>query len=205
MPGLTKPTVSEVFNGQSCIILFDEVADYSTATVATIVGSGVDLGQILSGSTEWAGEDPSFDNVVDEQGDVIVPNPTVGTYGLNFFMADFSAAKLTTLMHGRTVTITSSDMAGTVFKDVDSAVAVGDRISVITRPVALVNDESNKAILFPKARILTGPGMEDKLFGLRVSVMAQDCTTDNLGTMMYIPTLSLGYAASAASTPGENG
>lgn len=194
MIGLSRPTVSEVFNGQSCIILFNEVTDYDTATVASIVGTGIDLGQILSGSTEWAGEDPSFDNVVDEQGDVIVPNPTAGTYGLNFLMADFSASKLKTFMHGREITITKADMANTVFSEAESAIAVGDQLSVITRPIALVNDEANKAILFPKARILTGPGMEDKLLGLRASFMAQDCTTDNLGTMMYIPKFKLKYA-----------
>lgn len=195
MPGLARPTVSEVFNGQSCIILFPEVADYTTATVASIVGEGIDLGQILSGSTEWAGEDPSFDNTVDEQGDVIVPNPTAGTYGLNFFMADFSADKLKTFMYGREITLTASNMANTVFSEADKAIAIGDKLSVITRPIALVNDESNKAVFFPKARILTGPGMEDKLLGLRASFMAQDCVTDDLGTMMYIPKFKLKYNA----------
>lgn len=191
MAGLSRPTVSEVFNGQSCIILFPEVADYESATVASIVAEGVDLGQILNGSTEWTGEDPSFDNVTDEQGDVIVPNPTAGTYGLDFFMADFSATKLKTFMHAREIALTGMDT--TVFSGADKAHAWGDKMAVITRPIALVNDESNKAIFFPKARILTGPGMEDKLLGLKASFVAQDCTTTNLGTMMYIPKLSLKY------------
>ena len=79
MAGIKKATPTSTFNGQSMIIVFDEVEDYATADVASITGDGFDVGQVFQGSTSWTGEDPSFDNVLDEQGDVIVPNPTKGT------------------------------------------------------------------------------------------------------------------------------
>ena len=191
MAGLTRPTVTQVFNGQSCIIIFDAVDNYDTATVASIVGNGFDVGQVLNGSTEWTGEDASFDNIIDEQGDVIVPNPTAGTYGFDFFMADFSAQKLQTFMKGREISLTG--MTDTAFSEADKAIAVGEQLAVIERPIALVNDTSDKAIFFPKARIATSPGLEDALMGLRASTVAQDCNTTNLGTMMYIPKMKLKY------------
>ena len=67
---------------------------------------------------------------------------------------------------------------------------------VITRPIAIVNDESNKAMFFPKARIITGPSMEDKLFVLKASVVAQDCNVDGkLGTFMLIDKVNLTFDA----------
>lgn len=191
MAGLKRPTVTEVFNGQSCLILFEEVSDYSKATVDTIVGDGQDLGQILNGSTEWTGENASFDNVTDEQGDIIVANPTNGTFGMDFFMADFSAEKMMTFMHARKITL--SNMGNTAFSEASEAYAVGDTIAVIERPIALVNDTSNKAIFFPKARIVTSVSKDGQLVGLKASCVAQDCTTSSLGTMMYIPKHKLQY------------
>lgn len=194
MAGIKKATPTSTFNGQSMIIVFNEVEDYSTATVGSITGDGFDVGQVFQGSTQWTGEDPSFDNKLDEQGDVIVPNPTKGTHGFDFEMADFSAEKFKTFMRGKDI---SSLGSGSAFGTSATAVATTEEIPVITRPIAIVNDESNKAAFFPKARILTGPAMEDKLFVLKSSVMAQDCNTDGLGTFMLIDKVKLTFAAGA--------
>lgn len=191
MAGITKASPSSIFNGQSMIIVFNEVTSYDTATVGTITATGFDVGQVFQGSTTWTGEDPSFDNVLDEQGDVIVPNPTNGTYGFDFEMADFCAAKFKTFLKGKDI---SSLGTGSAFGTTATAVATSEAMPVITRPIAIVNDEGNKAVFFPKARIITGPSMEDKLFVLKSSVMAQDCNTTNLGTFMLIDKASLAYA-----------
>lgn len=192
MAGITKATPTSTFNGQSMIIVFDEVSDYSTATVGSIAGTGFDVGQVFQGSTSWTGEDPSFDNVLDEQGDVIVPNPTAGTYGFDFEMADFSASKFKTFLKGADITTLGT---GSAFGATATAVATTEAMPVITRPIALVNDESNKAMLFPKARIITGPSMEDKLFVLKASVVAQDCNVEGkLGTFMLIDKVNLTFA-----------
>lgn len=195
MAGITKATPTSTFNGQSMIIVFDEVSDYSTATVGSITGTGFDVGQVFQGSTQWTGEDPSFDNVLDEQGDVIVPNPTAGTYGFDFEMADFSADKFKTFLKGADITTLGT---GSAFGATATAVATTEAMPVITRPIALVNDESNKAMFFPKARIITGPSMEDKLFVLKASVVAQDCNVEGkLGTFMLIDKVNLTFAAGA--------
>lgn len=199
MAGIKKATPTSTFNGQSMIIVFDEVENYATADVASITGDGFDVGQVFQGSTSWTGEDPSFDNVLDEQGDVIVPNPTKGTYGFDFEMADFSSEKFKTFMKGKEIT-TANFGTGSSFGTTATAVATTEEVPVITRPIAIVNDESNKAAFFPKARILTGPAMEDKLFVLKSSVMAQDCNTDKLGTFMLIDKAKLTFATTTAGS-----
>lgn len=197
MPGIKKATPTSVFNGQSMIIVFDEVEDYSTATVGDITEDGFDVGQVFQGSTTWNGEDPSFEDKLDEQGDIIVSNPTKGSYGYDFEMADFSADKFKAFMKGKDIT-TANFGTGSAFGTGATAVATTEEMPVIERPIALVNDTAKKAIFFPKARILTGPTPEDGLFTLKAITKAQDCNTDKLGTMMLIDKINLSFATTGA-------
>lgn len=196
MAGITKATPTSTFNGQSYMIVFDEVSDYSTATVADITKNGFDVGQVYEGSTSWNGDDPSFEDKKDEQGDIIISTPTKGTYGFDFEMADFSANKFKTFLKG--VDITSLG-TGSAFGATATAVATTEEMPIIERPVAIVNDTSKKAIFLPKARILTGPAVEDKLFVLKAVCKAQDCNVEGkLGTFMLIDKVNLTFATTGA-------
>lgn len=189
--GIAKATPTSTFNGQSYMIVFDEVADYAATdiSVATITKHGFDVGQVFQGSTSWNGEDPSFDDVLDEQGDIIISNPTKGNYGFDFEMADFSASKFKTFLKGADI---STIGTGSAFGTAATAVATTEETPIIERPVAIVNDTANKAIFLPKARIITGPAMEDKLFVLKAVCKAQNCNVaGKLGTFMLIDKITL--------------
>lgn len=190
---ITKATPTSEFNGQSYIIVFDEVADYSAATFGTITEAGFDVGQVYQGSTSWTGEDPSFEDELDEQGDIIVSNPTKGTYGFDFEMADFSSEKFATFLNGKTISTLGE---GSAFGTGVSVTATGTELPIIERPIALVNDTAKKALFFPKARILTGPTMENKLFVLKAQVKAQECNVDGkLGTFMLVDKATLSFGS----------
>lgn len=196
MAGITKATPTSTFNGQSYMIVFDEVSDYSTATVADITKNGFDVGQVYEGSTSWNGDDPSFEDKKDEQGDIIISTPTKGTYGFDFEMADFSAEKFKTFLKGDDITSLGT---GSAFGSTATAVATTEEMPIIERPVAIVNDTSKKAIFLPKARILTGPAVEDKLFVLKAVCKAQDCNVEGkLGTFMLIDKINLTFATAGA-------
>lgn len=189
--GIAKATPTSTFNGQSYMIVFDEVPDYAASDidVATITKHGFDVGQVFQGSTTWNGEDPSFEDVLDEQGDIIISNPTKGNYGFDFEMADFSSEKFKTFLKGVDI---SSLGTGSAFGASATATATTEEMPIIERPVALVNDTAKKAVFFPKARILTGPAMEDKLFVLKSVCKAQECNiADKLGTFMLIDKIAL--------------
>ena len=190
---ITKATPTSEFNGQSYIIVFDEVADYSAATFGTITAAGFDVGQVYQGSTSWTGEDPSFEDELDEQGDIIVSNPTKGTYGFDFEMADFSSEKFATFLNGKAISTLGE---GSSFGTGVSVTATGTELPIIERPIALVNDTAKKALFFPKARILTGPTMENKLFVLKAQVKAQECNVDGkLGTFMLVDKATLSFGS----------
>lgn len=195
MAGITKATPTSEFNGQSYMIVFDEVEDYANKTVGDITADGFDVGQVYQGSTTWNGEDPSFEDELDEQGDIIVSNPTKGTFGFDFEMADFSASKFKEFLKGADITSLGT---GSAFGSTATATATTEEMPVITRPIAIVNDTAKKAFFFPKARILTGPNIENKLFVLKSVVKAQDCNVaGKLGTMMLIEKINLTFATGA--------
>lgn len=197
MAGITKAVPTSVFNGQSYLVIFDEVEDYTTATIDSILASGIDLGQIFEGSTTMNSDEASFEDKKDEQGDVIVSDPTAGTDGFDFEMADFSAAKLQLFMRGRKITHTAStdNTAGISIKG--DVIGWGDKIPVIERPIGIINDKADKILIYPKARIITSRNTEDKLFVLKSTAKAQDCNTENLNTVMYADKISVNFDTGA--------
>lgn len=183
MAKITKADVTQTFNGQSDIVIFDEpTSGYTkTTTFADIVASGISLGQIVGDSTSWEGEDASVDTIVDEQGDVIVAQPTAGTYALSCDIANVSPENLVLFMKGAKVTVAGTPVSIT---NVTDLVKVGTELPVITRPIAIVNDEANRYILFPKAKIVSSFGLDSKLWRIHINATAEFIDTKELGTVM---------------------
>lgn len=182
MAGITRAGVTDIFNGQSDIVLFSEVSDYSTLTLATLAGAK-SLGQIVQDSTEWNGEDPEVSNILDEQGDVITASVTAGTLGFTFEMADTSKESFKEFLKGVDI---SSATSGDAWNGTVSAVGFGTQLPTMTRPIMVVNDEMNKSILFPKAKITSNLTISDGLWRIAVTVVAENVDTATMKTGMLI-------------------
>jgi hypothetical protein len=183
MAKITNAGITEVFNGQSDIVLFDEVNITSTTTLVQVIASGRSLGQVVEDSTSWDGDEPSLDSIKDEQGDVIVVNPTSGTYAFSCDLASTEDALLKTFLKGASVTLADGSTAETI-TDIKDIVKFGTELPVITRPIAIVNDEANKILLFPKAKIIGNLNLDSKLWRIHISATAEFVDTANLGTCM---------------------
>ena len=57
-------------------------------------------------------------------------------------------------------------------------------LPVITRPIGIFNDEANKFIFVPKAKIVGNISLDSKLWRLNVKVTAEYINTETLGTFM---------------------
>lgn len=182
MAGITRAGVTDIFNGQSDIVLFNEVSDYSTLTLATLAGAK-SLGQIVQDSTEWNGEDPEVSNILDEQGDVITASVTAGTLGFTFEMADTSKESFKEFLKGVDI---SSATSGDAWNGTVSAVGFGTQLPTMTRPIMVVNDEMNKSILLPKAKITSNLTISDGLWRIAVTVVAENVDTATMKTGMLI-------------------
>ena len=172
---------SVLFAGQGDLIMFDEVADYGAATLATL-DNPKSLGQIVQDSTSWEGEDPDISEILDEQGNVITARTTAGTLGFSFDIASTSQEMIKTFLGGKTVSLPSTTDAW----NTGTAMKFGSEIPTIVRPIAIVNDLKNRTWLYPKAKITSSLSLEDGLYRIHCTVVAEGLDTENLGTVMVI-------------------
>ena len=182
MAGIKSRKITEIFNGQSDIVLFDEPSGGYTAqtSLADVTASGMSLGQVVEDSTSWEGEDPSIDSIKDEQGDIIVSTVTAGTYGFSCDIADVSEEMAVAVMKAAKVntpgTSTGIGSLSNVLKFVE--------LPITTRPIAIFNDEANKWILLPKAKIVGNLTLDNKLWRIHIKATAEYINTETCGTFM---------------------
>ena len=171
-----------LFAGQGDLIIFDEIADYGKSGLG--IGDFANpksLGQIVQDSTSWEGEDPEISEILDEQGNVITAKTAAGTLGFSFDIASTSQEMLKTFLGGKAVTWESSSTWGD-----GTAMKFGTEIPTIVRPIAIVNDLKSRTWLYPKAKITSSLSLEDGLYRIHCTVIAEGLDTDLLGTVMMI-------------------
>lgn len=179
--------ITSVFSGQSDIVVGVENADYATASIDTLFAEGVarSLGQIVEDSTSWDGDDPEMTPLKDEQGNTITTQTTAGTLAFSCEIASTSTDMLKAFMKAEDI----PSFTSTVF-DGAKAVGFGVDLPVTTRPILIANDEGNKALVFPKAKIVGNLSYSDKLWRVKVSVTAEFIDTNNLKTGMLLTGIS---------------
>lgn len=171
-----------LFAGQGDLIIFDPITDYASATLATLANPK-SLGQIVQDSTSWDGDDVSVDQIKDEQGDIITARVTAGTLAFSFELASTSQEMITKFLKGSNVTPAAIEgFTGTPTK----ITGFGVDLPVFTAPMAIVNDELNRAWLYPKAKVTSNLAYSDGLWRIKASVLAEFVDTASLKTGMII-------------------
>jgi hypothetical protein len=170
-----------LFAGQGDLVIFDEIEDYSAATLSSLKNP-VSLGQIVQDSTSWDGDDVSIDNIKDEQGNIITARVTAGTLAFSFEIASTSGEMVKKFLKGKSVAGASVDG----FSSVTGATGFGTSLPVITVPVAIINDGLNRAWLYPKAKITSSLSYSDGLWRIKASVLAETIDNGSLMTGMVI-------------------
>lgn len=175
MPTIPKiESASKLFSGQGDLVIFDEILDYAGKTLADLTiastGSG-SLGQIVQDSTSWEGEDVNTDQILDEQGNLITARVTAGTLGFSFDIASTSLAMVKKFLKG--VDITGTALAS-LFDGAVAAVGFGTALPVMTRPIGVLNDELNRAWIYPKAKITSNLAYSDGLYRIHAVVLAEN-------------------------------
>ena len=195
MAGIKSRKVTEVFNGQSDIVLFDApTGGYTDSTTfAQVTASGMSLGQVVEDSTSWEGDEPTIDVIKDEQGDPIVSTVTAGTYAFSCDIADLSEEMVETIM--KATKVSTPGTSPTI--STPTSVMKFVELPVTTAPIAIFNDEANKWILFPKAKIVGNLSLDSKLWRLHITATAEYIDTATCGTFM------MGKGAPIAETTTE--
>lgn len=164
------------------VTVFDEVSDYSAATMETITNP-VDVGDILEGSTSWDGEEISFEDIKNEKGEGVVSTVTNGTYAYSFSLMSTDKETLKKFLKGVDLTLSAKP---TWMSDA-TGVGFGVEVASYEAPIAWWNQDINKILFFPKARIVAGLAYDDSgLMVVNVKVSAQKVDTENLKTVMML-------------------
>lgn len=178
---------AKLFAGQGDLIMFDAVPDYDAASVDELSDftNPKSLGQIVQDSTTWEGEDVSTDEILDEQGNIITAHVTAGTLGFSFDIASTSQLMVQTFLGGDSIDSPGS-FAGLEGTGTLSATGFGVKIPVMTRPIAIINDELNRAWFYPKAKITANLAYTDGLYRVHAVVVAEQIDKPKIKTAMII-------------------
>lgn len=196
--------------GQSDIILFSAPsAGYTDTTkLADVLTNGASLGQVVQDSTSWDGEEVSFDQILDEQGDVITSKATNGTHEFSFDLADLEGDFLKAFLGAESITLAEGDDgAKAVFGDGTVQIfGFGHKLPVKTRPIMIVNDEGNRCLFFPKTKMAGSLSWDDNLWRIHVVCTAEFLDTTYLKTVMPMnSTASVSYGSTAVTAETIDG
>lgn len=186
---IKKVSLGDFFVGQGDIVMWDEISSYASATLASFQ-NGRSVGNVKEDSTNWTGEDVSETVIRNEQGIPIATITTAGTLAFEMTLADFSLESendlAIELLKGSNINISS--LSVTWLKSVGTATAMGFGVDlpVITRPIAIINEDLNKTLIFPKAKISSALVIEDKMICIHCTVSAQSVNTASLKTGMIV-------------------
>lgn len=178
---------AKLFAGQGDLIMFDAIPDYDAAAVDELSDftNPKSLGQIVQDSTTWEGEDVSTDEILDEQGNIITAHVTAGTLGFSFDIASTSQLMVQTFLGGESIASPGS-FAGLEGTGALTATGFGVQIPVMTRPIAIINDELNRAWFYPKAKITANLAYTDGLYRIHAVVVAEQVDKTKIKTAMVI-------------------
>lgn len=177
-------TVGSFFVGQGDIIVFDKPADYAVAKLSTLAGAK-SLGDIHMDSTNLTGDDPTLTALKNEQGNTYYTTVENGTFGFEFFVPSTSEDMLEAMMNAEVITDTFT--GGTNgFGEGSTVVGAMHKTSIVEKAILIANDTKTKALVVPKAKIVSSLTMQDKVIGIMVRVQAENIDTEDLKTVMFV-------------------
>ena len=174
---------AKLFAGQGDLVIFDEISDYTGKSLANLTitpganNNAGSLGQIVQDSTSWEGEDVNTDQILDEQGNLITARVTAGTLGFSFDIASTSLVMVKKFLKG--VDIEGTALASLFGSDTVAAIGFGIALPVMTRPIGVLNDELNRAWIYPKAKITSNLAYSDGLYRIHAVVLAENLDIRN--------------------------
>lgn len=183
-------SAQQIMAGQGDIIVFSMPAAgiTSSTTIDALLTNGASLGQVVQESTSWDGEEVSFDALLDEQGDIITSTASNGTHQFSFDLADMEPDFLKVFLGAEEITIAEGGAGVNVVfgNGTHKIYGFGHKLPVKVRPLMITNDEGNKALFFPKAKMAGSLSWGDKIWKIHVVVTAEFVDTANLKTVMPI-------------------
>ncbi|MEG0560166.1 MAG: hypothetical protein RR513_06585 [Muribaculaceae bacterium] len=168
------------------IIIFDApLAGYTATTTLADFKNPMSIGNIEDGSFAEEGEDATFEDWKNIEGGSVTSTPTEGSNGFSFNHMSFTPERIKKMMGGSALTDTA---ATATFVKVGSKVTGfgGKKGTIIVCPIAILDRERKRWMLYPKGRIATSLTASGNRYIMKSTVKADFIETPNLETVMYI-------------------
>ena len=91
---------------------------------------------------------------------------------------------LTALMNAEVVTDTFT--TGDAFAVGSTITGAMHKSTIVENPIMIVNETKNRALVVPKAKIVSSLAMQDRVAGIMVRVNAENIDTEDLKTVMFV-------------------
>ena len=193
--GILDASIGGVFNGVGDVIVFDAITDASLATAKiSSLANGMSLGDLFDGTVSYTGDDPTMNDIKNEQGQVIYSYAEDGTFSFEATIAKLNPAATVKFLKG--TVITDASLSATTWQNSGGThVGFGDQVATQFLPIAWLNREKNMIVTFPKALVTATLTNQDGGIGLKLSAKAMKVNTANLKTVMLSTAATAVYTA----------
>jgi hypothetical protein len=193
--GVLDSSIGGCFNGVGDIVVFDNITDanYSAAKLSTLANA-MSLGDLYNGAASYTGDEPTIEQIKNEQGQVVYSYAEDGTFSFEAVIINLNPAATQKFLKG--VSIADASLAGTTWQNTGGThVGFGHEIPAQYMPVSWFNRDKNILLTFPKALCVANLVNQDGGVGLKVKFTAQKLNTANLKTVMLSTAATPVYTA----------
>lgn len=187
-------SVGGVFNGVGDVIIFDAITDatYATAKISDFA-NGKSLGDLYDGTVSYTGDEPSVEQLKNEQGQVVYSYGEDGTISFELTVMRLNPAVTQRFLKG--VTLTDASLGATTWQNSGAThIGFGHEIPAQYMPVSWFNRDKNMLLTIPKALCIATLSNQDGGIGLKATFTAQKMNTANLKTAILSTAATPVYA-----------
>lgn len=181
-------SVSSLFVGLGDHLIGTAITDeqYKTTGLDQVLNGMLSLGNILTGSTSYAGSEASTEDWKNEQGITITSTVTdAGTIAYTFSCQDFTSEMKKLLLGAVEISaVAKPDWAAEGNPETAVALGWGHTSTPLIRPLAFLDETKTRILVIPKAKIIASGGMDGNKQIITVTATAEKLDTSKLKTIM---------------------
>ena len=183
--GTLDVSVGGCFKEIGELVVFDSLTDaaYETAKLSTFANPQK-VRPLFDGTTTWTGDDPTIEQLKDEDGNVQCSFAEGGSNSFETVCMHLNKALTKKFLGG--IEITDATMNSSAWATSAEIIGISGNYYTTYMPVAKFDKKKGIAVVFPKALCTASLVNQDGAIGIKLTFEAQDVNTTNLKQLMIV-------------------